>query len=1781
MPTFLNFLIIIFFLFINSYAFADLSYQTFSSQTGGAQPNFNPPDNNTVRSTGTVENIDYNWSNGQVLDSGLSNDVIVKFTGSYTHPGSAGVSSTIRFAARVDDGIKMYIGDTLVLDDWNDQGPSNYNVSNTWTGVGGQSYDITVYYYENGGGAVLKLVEDTSGGTSYTTIPASRFDTDSTSPTMTISSSTVSDGTTSNDSSISLTFTSNEATSNFDVADISVSGGTLSNFAASSTTVYTATFTPSSGGATTIDVNAGAFTDAAGNGNTAASQFNWTYTVPPSVSSFTISDNDIDAGETATVTIQFSEAVTGFNSDEDITVQNGSLSTMTSSDNINWSGTFTPSNSVDDTSNTLTLGTSYTNAAGTAPNSSSTVNYSVTTIRPSVSSVTFSDNDMKIDETTTIQIVFSESVTGFSEVDLIAPNGTLSNFSGSGTTYNVTYTPNAEVDVSTNTLTIASNISDSDGNAMSSNNTSSTYKVDTKRPTVTITSTQITDGEASNDAYLDITFTFSEVVTGFDVSDIVTSKGEIADFTAVEGSQSWTAKFAPSVKHDATSIDIGVGVFSDTAGNTNSAAADQFNWIYDGEPPQITITGARYQVTQGINGFNHYGGGSEYSQLTDGGTINQQSIYFTFTVDEAVANFTASDINVSGGYLSNFAQLDNTTYTAYFYISNYPGDGAKSISIAAGVFNDLVGNLNHAMFSDFNWTLDTTPPEATVTMSPELTWAHPQLRSNTDGVDVTINFSKPIYGFTADDIIAWNMSVSNFVGEEGGTVFSYTCVPSNTSSNDLSNWCRPEASDYGYGSGDSGFSDLAGNAPNVWQASVDFISDKLAPSVSIFSTTVSDGNASTDSNIALSFLLSEVSTNFTAADIAVTGGSISNFNGSGQNYTATFTPTGEGATTIDVNASAFTDNAGNGNTAASQFNWMYDATVPTISISSSTVSSGATSSNTSINLTFTVSETTSDFDLGDISITNASVSNFSGSGTSYTATLVPTGTSQASVLVAANKFTDLAGLNNTASNTFTYTYDGDPPLITISANNGTNQVFDGETTNDSQLNIAFAISESVSNFAAADITVTGGAISNFSGSGASYTATFTPSGPGATTIDVAGGTFTDGSNNNIAALTFNWTYDNVAPSMAITSETVSDGSTSNDGSILLTFTSSEVTQSFTVDDISVSGGTIVNFAASSSQIYTARFIPSGEGATSIDVNSAKFTDLAGNNNTAASQFNWVYDNSGPTITIASSISSGSATNDATLTVTFTSNENTSDFTVEDIRVVGGVLSNFGGSGSVYTATLTPNNDGEITIDISAGLFTDASGNLNTSATQFSWNYDGTRPSVIIAANQIVNSSVSDDAFLSLTFTISETPVGFVEGDITLTGGTLSNFAGSGTSYSATFTPTGNGNKQIKIDAGVFTDAVGNTNLEALFDWLYLADPFTNPETVAMVKDQAILAEQALQRTRDTVIQRLNYIRSTDPSSYQGISLNYNGTNEVIMELTETFGNIVNFEFDPLYKWNVWTSGSITYGDISSQNTRIGSELEIKDIAFGIDRNYSRDYLIGLSFQESRSESVPQNNSYRVFTDSLTITNYHNISLNKNQYVDFIFSYGELNIDGTRNAEGTSQSLTFDRDGHYYNSSVGFNHQTEFFKYQINPYGRVNIGRIKLKAYRESDGLEALIIGAQAIETGSVKLGANLKNTYSIKDGSLIYQVTPKLDVFFEENTTQRSSLSARHYANPKWYYARHDQTYNHKYGGSLGIESLISSITNNHQLSANLFILLEEAQEINTHSLQLNLNYNF
>ena len=107
--------------------------------------------------------------------------------------------------------------------------------------------------------------------------------------------------------------------------------------------------------------------------------------------------------------------------------------------------------------------------------------------------------------------------------------------------------------------------------------------------------------------------------------------------------------------------------------------------------------------------------------------------------------------------------------------------------------------------------------------------------------------------------------------------------------------------------------------------------------------------------------------------------------------------------------------------------------------------------------------------------------------------------------------------------------DGIKPTMTIGST--TSGVTDGSTTNDTSIDLTFTSSESTTDFAVGDITVNNGSLSSFSGSGTSYTATFTPSAgdPVVCTIDVAGGAFTDAvGNDNAAADQFNWTYDSTA-----------------------------------------------------------------------------------------------------------------------------------------------------------------------------------------------------------------------------------------------------------------------------------------------------------------------------------------------------------------------------------------------------------------------------------------------------------------------------------------------------------------------------------------------------------------------------------------------------------------------------------------------------------------------------
>ena len=199
------------------------------------------------------------------------------------------------------------------------------------------------------------------------------------------------------------------------------------------------------------------------------------------------------------------------------------------------------------------------------------------------------------------------------------------------------------------------------------------------------------------------------------------------------------------------------------------------------------------------------------------------------------------------------------------------------------------------------------------------------------------------------------------------------------------------------------------------------------PSIALSSPDVTDGMTSNHSSITIQMSLSAPSTDFASSDITAVGGSISGFTGSGDNYSAVFTPSSDGQTSISVAANSFTDSFSIQNLASNIFNWTYDSSSPSVVISSPTVTSGNSSDDASIALAFSLSEPSSDFDGSDITISGGSISNFTGSGASYTATFTPSGNASYTISVASGTFTDSGGNANLASANFLWTYNYQAP----------------------------------------------------------------------------------------------------------------------------------------------------------------------------------------------------------------------------------------------------------------------------------------------------------------------------------------------------------------------------------------------------------------------------------------------------------------------------------------------------------------------------------------------------------------------------------------------------------------------------------------------------------------------------------------------------------------------------------------------------------------------------------
>jgi len=182
-----------------------------------------------------------------------------------------------------------------------------------------------------------------------------------------------------------VTFKFSEAVAGFTDADVTVPNGTLTGLASSDGGLtWTATFTPApyqSDVTNSLLLDMSGVQDLAGNtGIGTITSPNYTVETMVPMARVSLSTTTLKAGQTATLTISFTEKVTGLTA-ANITAPNTTVSNLESADGITWTAKLTPAASVRDDTNVVTVNlSSVKNAAGnTGTGTATSANYAVDT----------------------------------------------------------------------------------------------------------------------------------------------------------------------------------------------------------------------------------------------------------------------------------------------------------------------------------------------------------------------------------------------------------------------------------------------------------------------------------------------------------------------------------------------------------------------------------------------------------------------------------------------------------------------------------------------------------------------------------------------------------------------------------------------------------------------------------------------------------------------------------------------------------------------------------------------------------------------------------------------------------------------------------------------------------------------------------------------------------------------------------------------------------------------------------------------------------------------------------------------------------------------------------------------------------------------------------------------------------------------------------------------------------------------------------------------------------
>ncbi len=375
-------------------------------------------------------------------------------------------------------------------------------------------------------------------------------------------------------------------------------------------------------------------------------------------------------------------------------------------------------------------------------------------------------------------------------------------------------------------------------------------------------------------------------------------------------------------------------------------------------------------------------------------------------------------------------------------------------------------------------------------------------------------------------------------------------------------------------------------------------------------------------------------------------------------------------------------------------------------------------------------------------------------------------------------------------------------------------------------------------------------------------------------------------------------------------------------------------------------------------------------------------------------------------------------------------------------------------------------------------------------------------------------------------------------------GSITNFfnaaGGNGTPLGLGFSSDG-----MKLYQVTYSNASGQTALDIAYEY-DLTCPYgiviCETDAVTAIGAQVEIAKNVIYQNSSTIFKRFDWLRRNDErANLTNHEVKLNIHNPILAALKTNLENSLNNieytqaslkkENSKINKknWSYWSHGDISFGRVGDTASSKPKEVKTRGIMFGADKLVDKK-IFGYAFRYGNDEvDIDDGSSDELDAQTFSLNIYSSVPLKNRSNLNLLFGASYLMIDQL----GKDQ-VTGNRNGKQIYTSMSYENENEYTKYQLIPFAKLEMGITQFSDYTDFGVVSNSVESHERLtfKTGNISAGLKFDDILYLNDDTIsrngfieyIYDLTPNIDHYVKnhlDNTTLKKNINTHSLHNVK------------------------------------------------------------